>query len=419
MFSIRSSALSSRVSALSSALCRPRAAASAGVRAMSMQAVDASIGLTEEQLEIQRMALNFAKTEMAPNMLEWDAKEIYPAETMRAAAKLGFGAIYCNPDFGGTGLSRMDGTVIFEALSTGCVSTSALLSIHNMVVYAIDSFASVEQREKYIPSLANGERFASYCLTEPGAGSDAASLVTSAKREGDFYVLNGTKSFISGGGEHDVYMVMCRTGGPGAKGISCVLVEKGTPGLSFGQKERKLGWNSSPTRQVIFEDVKVPIANRVGKEGEGFSIAMQALNGGRVNISACSLGGAQEALSIAREHLLVRKQFGKSLASLQNSQFKLAEMATGLQASRLMVRQAAQAMDSKHPAAASLCAMAKLFATDTCFDICNQALQLHGGYGYLRDYKVQQFVRDLRVHQILEGTNEIMKVIVGRDLVSE
>ncbi|XP_072557229.1 isobutyryl-CoA dehydrogenase, mitochondrial isoform X3 [Paramormyrops kingsleyae] len=356
---------------------------------------------------------------MAPHMAEWDDKEVFPVETMRKAAQLGFGGIYVQPDVGGSGLSRLDTSIIFEALSTGCTSTTAYMSIHNMCAWMIDTFGSPEQRKMYCPDLCSMQKFASYCLTEPGSGSDAASLLTSAQRKGDHYVLNGSKAFISGAGESDVYVVMCRTGGKGPKGISCLVVEKSTPGLSFGKKEKKVGWNSQPTRAVIFEDCAVPAANRLGQEGEGFNIAMKGLNGGRINIASCSLGAAHASVQLAREHLTVRKQFGETLSKSQFLQFRLAEMATRLVASRLMVRQAAASLQEGRDDAVALCSMAKLFATDECFTICNQALQMFGGYGYLKDYPVQQFVRDLRVHQILEGTNEVMRMIISRSLLTD
>ncbi|XP_043115902.1 isobutyryl-CoA dehydrogenase, mitochondrial [Puntigrus tetrazona] len=381
--------------------------------------IDPSIGLTDEQKEFQKVAFDFAANEMAPHMAEWDQKEMFPVEAMRKAAQLGFGGIYVNPDVGGSGLSRLDTSIIFEALSTGCVSTTAYISIHNMCAWMIDTFGNHEQREKFCPDLCSMQKFASYCLTEPGSGSDAASLLTSAKLQGDHYILNGSKAFISGGGDTDVYVVMCRTGGKGAKGISCLVVEKGTPGLSFGKKEKKVGWNSQPTRAVILEDCAVPVTNRLGAEGEGFNIAMKGLNGGRINIASCSLGAAHASVLLARDHMRVRKQFGETLSNSQFLQFKLAEMATKLVASRLLVRQAALALQEDRPEAVSLCSMAKLFVTDECFSICNQALQIHGGYGYLKDYAVQQYVRDIRVHQILEGTNEVMRMIIARSLLTE
>ncbi|XP_066564236.1 isobutyryl-CoA dehydrogenase, mitochondrial isoform X1 [Amia ocellicauda] len=381
--------------------------------------IQASLGLSDEQKEFQKVAFDFATKEMAPYMAEWDQKEIFPVDTMRKAAQLGFGGIYVQPDVGGSGLTRLDTSLIFEALSTGCASTTAYISIHNMCAWMIDTFGNQEQRNRFCPDLCSMDRFASYCLTEPGSGSDAASLLTTAKLQGDQYILNGSKAFISGGGDTDVYVVMCRTGGKGAKGISCLVVEKGTPGLSFGKKEKKVGWNSQPTRAVIFEDCAVPVANLIGEEGQGFSIAMKGLNGGRINIASCSLGAAHACVLLARDHLTVRKQFGETLSNNQYLQFKLAEMATRLVASRLMVRQAAVALQQGREDAVALCSMAKLFATDECFAICNQALQMHGGYGYLKDYAVQQFVRDIRVHQILEGTNEVMRMIISRNLLTD
>ncbi|XP_060929017.1 isobutyryl-CoA dehydrogenase, mitochondrial [Limanda limanda] len=412
----------SRVFRLSSIICRRNLRLCLGrssLRRGIASCVDPAHGLSDEQREFQKVAFDFAANEMAPHMAEWDQKEIFPVETMRKAAQLGFGGIYVQPEVGGSGLSRLDTSVIFEALSTGCVSTTAYISIHNMCAWMIDTFGNNEQRERFCPDLCSMEKLASYCLTEPGSGSDAASISTSAQRQGDHYILNGTKAFISGGGDTDVYVVMCRTGVKGPKGISCVVVEKGTPGLNFGKKEKKVGWNSQPTRAVIFEDCAVPVSNRLGEEGQGFSIAMKGLNGGRINIASCSLGAAHACVQLARDHLLVRKQFGETLSSNQFLQFKLAEMATKLVASRLLVREAATALQEGRSDAVFLCSMAKLFATDECFDICNQALQMHGGYGYLKDYAVQQFVRDIRVHQILEGTNEVMRMIISRNLLTE
>ncbi|XP_004558176.2 isobutyryl-CoA dehydrogenase, mitochondrial isoform X1 [Maylandia zebra] len=410
----------SRIARLGSRICKNRVTLSGNSQRRGIAAcIDPSHGLTDEQKEFQKVAFDFAANEMAPHMAEWDQKEIFPVETMRKAAQLGFGGIYVQPDVGGSGLSRLDTSIIFEALSTGCVSTTAYISIHNMCAWMIDSYGNKEQREKFCPDLCSMEKFASYCLTEPGSGSDAASLLTSAQRKGDHYVLNGSKAFISGGGDTDVYVVMCRTGGKGPKGISCLVVEKGTPGLSFGKKEKKVGWNSQPTRAVIFEDCAVPVVNRLGEEGQGFNFAMKGLNGGRINIASCSLGAAHASVQLARDHLLVRKQFGETLSNNQFLQFKLAEMATKLVASRLLIREAAQALQEDRPDAVAICSMAKLFATDECFNICNQALQMHGGYGYLKDYAVQQFVRDIRVHQILEGTNEVMRMIISRNLLSE
>ncbi|KAK2193156.1 hypothetical protein NP493_14g02037 [Ridgeia piscesae] len=350
-------------------------------------------------------------------MFTWDEQEIFPEEALQHAAKLGFAGIYCSEEYGGTGLKRIDASIIFEALAEGCVSTTAYLTIHNMCAWMVDEFGSETLREKWIPELVSMNKFASYCLTEPASGSDAAALQTTAKLDGDNYILNGTKSFISGGGNSDVYLVMCRTGEPGPKGISCVLVEKGTEGLHYGQKEKKLGWNSQPTRQVIMDNCVVPVSNRIGKEGQGFNIAMKGINGGRLSISSCSLGAAQASIEAAREQLEVRKQFGNYLKDFQYLQFKLADMASRLVASRLMVRNAAAALDAKTSDHVALCAMAKLFATENCTDICNDALQMFGGYGYLKTYPVQQYYRDARVHQILEGTNEIMRMLVARDLL--
>ncbi|XP_072342964.1 isobutyryl-CoA dehydrogenase, mitochondrial isoform X1 [Scyliorhinus torazame] len=400
------------------ALCRPSAPRPPPVRAVH-SSIDPSTGLSDDQKGFQKVAFSFALNEMAPHMAEWDQKEHFPVEVMRKAAQLGFGGIYVRPDVGGSGLSRVDTSIIFEALSTGCTSTTAYISIHNMCVWMIDIFGSEELRHTHCPTLCSMEKFASYCLTEPGSGSDAASLITTAKRDGDCYILNGSKAFISGGGETDLYVLMCRTGNTGPKGISCLLVEKGTPGLSFGKKEKKVGWNSQPTRAVIFEDCAVPVSNLIGKEGDGFSIAMNGLNGGRINIASCSVGAAYASILLTQDHLKVRKQFGKPLANSQYLQFKLAEMATGLVAARLMVRNAAAALQEGRQDAVTLCAMAKLFATDECFTICNQALQMHGGYGYLKDYAVQQFVRDTRVHQILEGTNEVMRMLISKNLLND
>ncbi|KAK3850092.1 hypothetical protein Pcinc_043181 [Petrolisthes cinctipes] len=389
--------------------CQPRhniKAIRSSIRTL-VTSIDPSHGLTEEQLAIQELATDFAVKEMLPNMAEWDEKEYFPVATMRAAAALGFGAIYATEDFGGTGLNRLDASIIFEALSRGCTSTTAYISIHNMCAWMIDHFGNPSQREQWVPQLASMEKFASYCLTEPGSGSDAASLSTSAKKDGSDLVLNGSKAFISGGGDTDVYLVMCRTGSDGPRGISCVLVEKGTPGLSFGKKEKKVGWNSQPTRMVIFEDCRIPASNIIGNEGQGFNIAMKGLNGGRINIASCSLGAAQASIENAADHAKVRKQFSKPLASFQNTQFRLAEMSTEVVASRLLVRNAAVALQEDHPDTVTLCSMAKYYATEKCFQVINEALQLYGGYGYLKDYPVQQYLRDCRVHMILEGTNEM------------
>jgi alkylation response protein AidB-like acyl-CoA dehydrogenase len=372
--------------------------------------------LTEDQRAIEDAARRFAREKLAPHAAEWDEKEIFPVETLREAAALGFAGIYVKSDVGGSEMSRLDAAIIFEELSAGCTSTAAYISIHNMASWMIDRFGNDEQRKRLLPKLATMEKIASYCLTEPGAGSDAANLKTKAVRDGDHYVLNGSKAFISGAGVSDVYTCMVRTGEDGPKGISCLVVEKGMPGLSFGKKERKMGWNSQPTAQVIFEDCRVPVANRIGAEGEGFRIAMMGLDGGRINIGACSVGTARAALEEAVAYTRDRKQFGKPIAEFQASQFKLADMATELEASRLMIRNAAAALDRRDPRATMLCAMAKRFASDTGSKIANDALQLHGGYGYLKDFPAERHVRDLRVHQILEGTNEIMRVIVAREM---
>jgi alkylation response protein AidB-like acyl-CoA dehydrogenase len=372
--------------------------------------------LTDDQRAVEEAARRFARDGLAPNAAEWDAKEIFPVDVLREAAALGFAAIYVKSDVGGSEMSRLDAAIVFEELSAGCTSTAAYLSIHNMASWMIDRYGSAEQRTRFLPSMVTMEKIASYCLTEPGSGSDAAALKTRAVREGDHYVLNGTKAFISGAGVSDIYVSMVRTGEDGPKGISCLVVEKGTKGLSFGKKERKMGWNSQPTAQVIFEDCRVPVANRIGAEGEGFRIAMSGLDGGRINIGACSVGTARAALEEAKVYAGDRKQFGRAIAEFQASQFKLADMATELEAARLMVRQAANALDRRDPRATMLCAMAKRYASDAAFKIANDALQLHGGYGYLKDFPAERHVRDLRVHQILEGTNEIMRVIVAREM---
>ncbi|MFI4989031.1 MAG: acyl-CoA dehydrogenase family protein [Alphaproteobacteria bacterium] len=373
--------------------------------------------LSEEERAFEETARAFTAAEFAPYAAHWDEEKIFPEAALRKAASLGFAGIYVRDDVGGAGLSRQHAAIIFEELAAGCTSTAAYLSIHNMAAWMIDRFGSAAQRACWLPKLVTMEHFASYCLTEPGSGSDAAALRTRAERAGDYYVLNGSKAFISGGGRSEIYVVMVRTGSAGAKGISTLVVEKGTPGLTFGKEERKLGWNSQPTAMVNFADCKVPVANRLGEEGCGFKIAMMGLDGGRINIAACSLGGARASLEAARAHLTVREQFGKKLAEFQALQFRFADMATELEAARLMVRRAAAFLDAGHPEATLHCAMAKRFATDAGFAVCNEALQLHGGYGYLKDYAVERFLRDVRVHQILEGTNEIMRVIVARRLL--
>ena len=372
--------------------------------------------LSEEQQAFRDTARDFAQQEMAPNAARWDEESVFPVDTLRQAAALGFAGIYVGDDVGGSGLGRLDAALIFEELAAACPSTAAYISIHNMASWMIDRFGSREQRERFLPKLTTMEHFASYCLTEPGAGSDAASLRTRAERDGDHYVLNGSKAFISGGGTSDVYVCMVRTGEPGPKGISCLVVEKGTPGLSFGKQEHKLGWKSQPTAAVIFENCRVPVANRIGEEGEGFRIAMKGLDGGRLNIAACSVGGARFCLEQAVAYTAERKQFGKPLSAFQALQFKLADMATELDAARLMLHRAAASLDAGLPEATAHCAMAKRFATDAGFQVVNEALQLHGGYGYIKEYPIERIFRDLRVHQILEGTNEIMRVIIARHL---
>ncbi len=372
--------------------------------------------LSEEQRAVQDAARRFAGEKLAPYAAEWDETPHFPVDVLRAAAALGFASIYIKGDVGGSELSRLDAAIIFEELSAGCTSTAAFISIHNMASWMIDRFGGEEQRRRFLPKLVTMEKIASYCLTEPGSGSDAAALKTRASRDGDHYVLNGSKAFISGAGTSDLYVCMVRTGEDGPKGISCLVVEKGTPGLSFGKKERKMGWNSQPTALVNFDNCRVPIANRIGGEGEGFRIAMMGLDGGRINIGACSVGTARAALDEAKAYASDRKQFGRPIADFQASQFKLADMATDLEAARLMIRNAAAALDRRDPRATMLCAMAKRFATDVGFAIANDALQLHGGYGYLKDFPAERHVRDLRVHQILEGTNEIMRVIIGREM---
>jgi len=383
----------------------------------SVACIDAVNGLDEHSKQMYELALSFAENEMAPRMMKWDLEQTFPRDTLQRAAELGFGAVYCSEEYGGTGLGRLDASIIFEALSHGCPSTTAYISIHNMCAWMIDTFGSKALRKQWIAPLASMEKFSSYCLTEPNSGSDSSSLQTSAVRQGDSFVLNGTKSFISGAGESDIYLVMCRTGSVGPKGISCILVEAGSKGLSFGKKEHKVGWLSHPARQVFFDNVTVPATNLIGEENQGFTIAMKGLNGGRVNVSSVSLGAADAALLVAREHLLERKQFGQPLKNFQYLQFQLAEMATNLVASRLMVRNAAKALQEEAPNYVTQCAMAKLFATESCTKICDQAMQMFGGYGYLKEYPVQQYYRDARLHHIIEGTNEIMRLLVARDLL--
>ncbi|HEY3798273.1 MAG TPA: acyl-CoA dehydrogenase family protein [Caulobacteraceae bacterium] len=374
---------------------------------------------SDEQRALEDAAREFAAAELAPHSARWDAEAFFPVETLRQAAALGFASLYVREDVGGSALTRLDAALVFEALAGGDVATAAFLSIHNMASWMIDRFGSDELRGRLLPQLTRMDLIASYCLTEPGSGSDAASLTTSARRDGDHYVLNGAKAFISGAGTSDLYVVMARTGGEGAGGISAIVVPKDTGGLSFGAPEKKLGWRSQPTAMVHFDDARAPVANRIGEEGQGFRFAMAGLDGGRINIAACALGGAGQAFAAAKAHLAERRQFGRPLQDFQALQFRLADMATKLEAARLMVRRAAAALDAHDPEATKLCAMAKCFATDAAFEVANQALQLHGGYGYLQDYPLERIVRDLRVHQILEGTNEIMRVIIARELLRE
>ncbi|QDL98105.1 acyl-CoA dehydrogenase [Rhodopseudomonas palustris] len=381
-----------------------------------MTAID-QFSLNEDQRAIRDMARDFAAEKIAPHALKWDEDKHLPLDVIREAAALGIGGIYIRDDVGGSAMTRFDAALIFEALATGCPSVSAFISIHNMAAWMIDSYGSDAQRQCWLPKLCTMEQVASYCLTEPGSGSDAAALRTRAVRDGDHYILNGQKQFISGAGANDLYVVMVRTGGDGPGGISTLVVEKDTPGLSFGANERKMGWNAQPTRTVIFENARVPVANRLGDEGIGFKIAMAGLDGGRLNIGACSLGGAQAALDKTLAYMKERKAFGKRLDEFQALQFRLADMATELEAARTLLWRAAAALDRKDADATKLCAMAKRFATDAGFAVANEALQLHGGYGYLAEYGIEKLVRDLRVHQILEGTNEIMRLIVSRKLL--
>jgi alkylation response protein AidB-like acyl-CoA dehydrogenase len=372
--------------------------------------------LTDHQRLIADTARAFAGKRLAPFSSVWEEAQMLDRATLVDMGALGFGGIYVREDVGGSGLSRLDAAIIFEELSRGDVSHAAFLSIHNMASWMIDTFGTSQQRTHFLPRLTSMDLIASYCLTEPNAGSDAASLSTRAVKDGDDYVLNGTKAFISGASFSDIYVVMVRTGEGGPKGISALIVEKGTKGLSFGAPEKKMGWHAQPTAQVIFTDCRVPAANLLGGQGQGFSIAMQGLDGGRLNIAACSLGGAAEALDRAYRYAHERQQFGQKLWDFQATQFKLADMATQLEAARVFLHHAAAALDHHNPEATKLCAMAKRFVTDAGFAIANDALQIHGGYGYLRDYQIERIVRDLRVHQILEGTNEVMRVIIAREM---
>lgn len=373
--------------------------------------------LTDDQRTIQDMAQRFTADAITPHAAEWDEKHIFPRDTIRAAAELGFGGIYVSEEAGGIGLGRLEAALIMEAMAYGCPSTSAFISIHNMGAWMIDRFGGQAVKDKYLPDLVPMTRMASYCLTEAGAGSDAAALKTRAVRDGDHYVVTGSKQFISGGGENDIYVVMVRTGEDGPKGISCLVIEKDMPGVSFGAQERKLGWHSQPTAQVNFDAVRVPVENLVGAEGEGFRIAMMGLDGGRLNIGACSLGGAQRCIDETVQYTRDRKQFGQSIADFQNTQFTLADMQTELEAARTLLYAAAVKVTENAPDKTRFAAMAKRFATDTGSSVVDRALQLHGGYGYLMDYPIERFWRDLRVHSILEGTNQVMRMIVARDML--
>ncbi|HCH0719392.1 TPA: acyl-CoA dehydrogenase family protein [Vibrio parahaemolyticus] len=375
--------------------------------------------LNEDQRAFADTAQQFSLERLAPMATEWDEKQIFPKDVLKEAGELGFLSLYTPEEHGGLGLSRLDASIVFEQLSMGCTSTTAFMTIHNMVSWMVASFATEDVRAKYCPKLVTGEWLGSYCLTEPNAGSDAASLTTTASKKGDTYVLNGGKAFISGAGETDVLVVMARTGEAGAKGVSAFVVPAQADGISYGRKEPKMGWNSQPTRAVTFENVIIPASHLLGEEGQGFIFAMKGLDGGRINIATCSVGTAQQALNQATQYMQERKQFGKSLAQFQALQFKLADMATELVAARQLVRYAASKLDRGDPDATTYCAMAKRFATDVGFQICDQALQIYGGYGYIKEYPMERYFRDVRVHQILEGTNEIMRLIIARRLLSE
>ncbi|EGR1697711.1 acyl-CoA dehydrogenase family protein [Vibrio parahaemolyticus] len=375
--------------------------------------------LNEDQRAFADTAQQFSLERLAPMAAEWDEKQNFPKDVLREAGELGFLSLYTPEAHGGLGLSRLDASIVFEQLSMGCTSTTAFMTIHNMVSWMVASFATEDVRAKYCPKLVTGEWLGSYCLTEPNAGSDAASLTTTASKKGDTYVLNGGKAFISGAGETDVLVVMARTGEAGAKGVSAFVVPAQADGISYGRKEPKMGWNSQPTRAVTFENVVIPASHLLDEEGQGFIFAMKGLDGGRINIATCSVGTAQQALNQATQYMQERKQFGKSLAQFQALQFKLADMATELVAARQLVRYAASKLDRGDPDATTYCAMAKRFATDIGFQICDQALQIYGGYGYIKEYPMERYFRDVRVHQILEGTNEIMRLIIARRLLSE
>ncbi|AKU57515.1 TPA: acyl-CoA dehydrogenase family protein [Vibrio parahaemolyticus] len=375
--------------------------------------------LNEDQLAFAEVAKQFADQMLAPHAAEWDENHHFPKDVLRQAGELGFLSIYTPPEHGGLGLSRLDAAIIFEQLAMGCTATTAFMTIHNMATWMITSFAKAEVAQQFSADLISGEKLASYCLTEPNAGSDAASLTTSAVRDGDEFVLNGAKVFISGAGDTDVLVVMARSCGEGAGGVSAFVVPADIEGISYGKKEAKMGWNCQPTRMITFENVRIPADYLLGEEGEGFKFAMLGLDGGRINIATCSVGTAQQALNEAKQYMTERKQFGRSLAQFQALQFKLADMATELVAARQMVRLAAAKLDAQHAEKSAYCAMAKRFATDVGFKVCDQALQIHGGYGYIKEYPVERHFRDVRVHQILEGTNEIMRLIISRRLLTE
>ena len=378
-----------------------------------------NVELSEDQVAFQETARQFSEQALAPFAAQWDREHFFPKETIQKAGELGFCGLYSPESEGGLGLSRLDASVIFEQLAMGCTTTTAMLTIHNMATWLIATWGSDEVRAKWCPSLVTGEQLASYCLTEPGAGSDAASLKTKAEKKQSGYILNGSKVFISGAGETDVLVVMARTGGSGPKGVSAFAVPANAPGISYGKKERKMGWNAQPTRMIAFDNVEIDANWRLGEEGQGFKMAMQGLDGGRINIATCSVGTAQQALNLANAYLREREQFQKPIATFQALQFKLADMATELVAARQLVRMAACKLDANHPDKSTYCAMAKRFATDVGFKVCNEALQLHGGYGYINEYPLERHVRDVRVHQILEGTNEIMRVIIARRLLAD
>lgn len=378
-----------------------------------------NFNLTEDQQMFADTAKQFAQAEFSPLAAKWDAEHIFPKDVIAKAGELGFCGLYSPEDVGGLGLSRLDSSIIFEQLAMGCTATTAMMTIHNMATWMIATWGTDRVKDIWCPELVMGQKLASYCLTEPGAGSDAASLRTTAKKESDHYIVNGSKMFISGAGETDVLVVMVRTGEPGAKGISALAIPADAAGIIYGKAEEKLGWNAQPTKLITFEDVKVPVENLLGQEGEGFKIAMKGLDGGRINIATCSIGTAQQALETAKEYMQEREQFGKPIAAFQGLQFKLADMATELVAARQMVRLAAFKLDNNDPEKTAYCAMAKQFATDIGFKVCDAALQIHGGYGYIKEYPLERHFRDVRVHQILEGTNEIMRVIVARRLLAE